>query len=1334
MKTLKLLLVILMTSLMSQQAFATVTITPPVKPEGVTESIVSGQEYYLYNTLLDNYVSLSGNNLCFGTDRVSFVVEILDDGYYCFGRDNGTEMRYVESYHNYVYWNYTNSKDNVYAKFNVVKDGLSYKIQNIPENGRYYDANSWWGMRDNNYGHVYYNGTAYTTWMFCPKDADEDAFKLYASKCMLYDEIVAADAKGNPILYYENIYKNGAFEDIKKAVKELHAIESYSEAAQCIVPAWNDYPIQLYSENFGTYNNEAIRRAVFGRNTYGQTKTMSANVVITEPSVLVFNVHSNDHSNQSVLFPIDVYVDGVLTYSYRGDIYHQYWTEYRHNSYSEQNTTYSSSGYRRLFTELPDVGEHRIDIVFTNNIDDNNEHAIAFNTFGIEKTPLITVNVAEAGELGYEIERAMDQHPSYQSNPDRNIRDVRRLKISGKLNDTDFEKIKSMTSLFALDLADTDVKEIKDKQFDRYESSHLNFFHHIVLPKGLTKVGNRAFIGTYIDVTDIPESVESIGYNAFADTYINKAIMPNVKNIGEYAFYNCPHLKEVKTEILENIERKAFQYNINLEKVDLQGSFTVLPWSTLCKATSLTELNLPNSIEIFEKYSLERCSNVPIIKLPENVKTIGVGAFLYCNIDGKLPNSIQSIGNQAFMGAKVVTNDSTLYLPANATYGSEEFRYSNVKNVVIPGGYYSLTPSLMFANSDSLKSIKLLSPTKTTVAANFVEGLNKDEIELCVPKHLYYEYKLDDYWMDFKIETFSTTELDSIVIRQDLTLSKDYRFEGTHDLAIESGVKFGIQGVAGMDLKNVALSSDLNADSYSQITSGTDNITISGLTSERLYTKANKWYFLSLPFDCNLSQTVNENEAQYAIRYYNGASRAKVIDRALYPYPESAHEYPGWLNEDSEGNKQTFTYPNAQKLLLQFNSKCKVQDGPYNDLIHIRDGNGNETTYDDRELADATVLIDGNTFDIWITSDGWGIQGYGYSIDYIYADPEDGVNYKAWTNYDCTKDIIPAGTGFIFMTSKDSWTRFYSVDNGTKKRVFENSENEKNEFHYTLQKNPSETSANRGWNLVGNPFPNYYNYHKLSFTAPITIWNGTTYQALSLIDDNDKIALKPYQAFFVQCPESTNEISFPVAGRQLSSEIKEEANARPMNMVNGSRQLVDLTLSGNGGSDRTRVVMNEEASAQYEMQCDAAKFMSMDNSVPQLYSLDASTTKYSINERPYAEEGVKLGVYIPVAGEYTLALTRNRADKVMLLDNETGMTINIMEGEYTFEAEAGTYENRFVLIFENGATSIGHVNAQNDIMASDRIFTPEGIEVKQMLSGKTYIIRGKNGVRKVMLK
>ena len=302
---------------------------------------------------------------------------------------------------------------------------------------------------------------------------------------------------------------------------------------------------------------------------------------------------------------------------------------------------------------------------------------------------------------------------------------------------------------------------------------------------------------------------------------------------------------------------------------------------------------------------------------------------------------------------------------------------------------------------------------------------------------------------------------------------------------------------------------------------------------------------------------------------------------------------------------------------------------------------------------------------------------------------------NSWKDY-ADDDVIPAGTGFILQTSKTGWLRFYAMENESKQYVVANKE-----FGKQLAENPSETVANSGWNLVGNPYQTFYNINHLNFTAPITVWNISSkrYDAYSVIDD--EFVLTPNQAFFVQCPEEVSSISFPLEGRQLTEEIvSAQVNARPTFGGEASaRRLVDLNLLSGSLADRTRIVLNDEASAGYDLSCDASKFMSMDATVPQLYSLGADGTAYAINERPVADGRVKLGLYLPQDGAYTLSLARNQADEAWLKDLETGTQADLTAGDYHFTAEAGQLDGRFELLLRaEGVTAIGEAVARTAVV------------------------------------
>ena len=240
----------------------------------------------------------------------------------------------------------------------------------------------------------------------------------------------------------------------------------------------------------------------------------------------------------------------------------------------------------------------------------------------------------------------------------------------------------------------------------------------------------------------------------------------------------------------------------------------------------------------------------------------------------------------------------------------------------------------------------------------------------------------------------------------------------------------------------------------------------------------------------------------------------------------------------------------------------------------------------------------------------------------------------------------------------------------------------------TLAAYASDNAANASWNFVGNPYSSFYEFTDEDFDAPITVWNGTSYEAYRPGDDD--YHLQPYQAFFVQKPTETNKIDFKQDNRETYRKSLEKkamsAKALRMKGIKAERLLVNLNISDNDTSavDKTRLVLNEKASRDYEMTCDAAKFISNDANA-QLYTLEGSV-QMAINERP-TEGDIRLGYNAKKAG--TLSIEAPRMDLPMaLVDTKTGTTFDLSLGSYEFKTEAGTFNTRFLLRPTEEATAI----------------------------------------------
>ena len=236
----------------------------------------------------------------------------------------------------------------------------------------------------------------------------------------------------------------------------------------------------------------------------------------------------------------------------------------------------------------------------------------------------------------------------------------------------------------------------------------------------------------------------------------------------------------------------------------------------------------------------------------------------------------------------------------------------------------------------------------------------------------------------------------------------------------------------------------------------------------------------------------------------------------------------------------------------------------------------------------------------------------------------------------------------------------------------------------------AEFPQNRSWNLVGNPYPCSFDIQQMDFEAPVTTWNGNGYTAYSPLDDN--YMLRPAEGFFVQAPQGSAAITFHKEGRsainyqEVSQEeynnnyyyyaprrVKAKANSVP-------RKVFNFTLSNADYSDRARLVLNENASADYELNRDAAKMLSTDKTVPQLYLSD-NGIRYAINERPEGNGVYYMSAFFGKSGEYTIQLQSDevQSTSIILTDTQTNVATDLTEGGYTFTTEGGTFDNRFII-------------------------------------------------------
>ena len=309
-----------------------------------------------------------------------------------------------------------------------------------------------------------------------------------------------------------------------------------------------------------------------------------------------------------------------------------------------------------------------------------------------------------------------------------------------------------------------------------------------------------------------------------------------------------------------------------------------------------------------------------------------------------------------------------------------------------------------------------------------------------------------------------------------------------------------------------------------------------------------------------------------------------------------------------------------------------------------------------------------------------------------------------------------------------------------------------------LQTHSSANAQDASWNFIGNPQTSYYGLENLdNFNAPVTVWDAENNTYNAVMPGDDDYDFHPFEAFFVQTPSGTSEMTFDSDKRETyaQTQTKTEARlaARRARKVNENRMLINLSISDGTTTDRTRVIFNDKNTMDYEAGADASKFMSM-ATVPQIYTLDGRNLKYAINARPNGNQEVRIGYVATTEGRYTIK--SDLLDCYMALkDNETGSVHMLDEGEYTFFSEAGTFDSRFTLIPGYNATGIsnkgidgydintvdGGITINGDLSKPVNIYKVNGVKVASLteagkvdLTSGTYIVTVSGKATKVLVK
>ncbi len=190
-----------------------------------------------------------------------------------------------------------------------------------------------------------------------------------------------------------------------------------------------------------------------------------------------------------------------------------------------------------------------------------------------------------------------------------------------------------------------------------------------------------------------------------------------VKEIGQYAFFDCSNLTNVEIpDSVENLYQSAFNGCSSLKTVEIPDSVTSIGESAFSDCTSLTSVSIPDSLKSIYRYAFNNCSSLESIEVSSGntvyksvnncLIQIETKALIAACNNSVIPSdgSVASIGDYAFSGRNNLTN---IVIPDSVTsIGNYAFYGSSLTNIKMPDSI-TFIGQAAFAECDKLTSLEI---------------------------------------------------------------------------------------------------------------------------------------------------------------------------------------------------------------------------------------------------------------------------------------------------------------------------------------------------------------------------------------------------------------------------------------------------------------------------------------------------------------------------------------------------------------------------------------------------------------------------------------------------
>ncbi len=195
----------------------------------------------------------------------------------------------------------------------------------------------------------------------------------------------------------------------------------------------------------------------------------------------------------------------------------------------------------------------------------------------------------------------------------------------------------------------------------------------------------------------------------------------SLNSCGQYMFRFQRYLSEVTLpQNIQVIGMGAFEGCSSLTSINIPSSVSQIKNEAFKDCRSLTSIDIPSNITVIAPYTFKNCSSLTNINIPSSVTTIYLGAFEGCSslTSINIPSSVKVISENAFKGCSSLTNiniaDGVTEIYAGAFKGC-----SSLNSINIPSSVTTIGEGA-FEGCSSLTSINIPSSVTTIGEGAFV--------------------------------------------------------------------------------------------------------------------------------------------------------------------------------------------------------------------------------------------------------------------------------------------------------------------------------------------------------------------------------------------------------------------------------------------------------------------------------------------------------------------------------------------------------------------------------------------------------------------------------------